>query len=51
MHWCLFNFLVCLVTPDCVVATEDLELGVPSEREHVTFVFLGLSYVTQYDIF
>lgn len=28
--------------------SEDLELGTSDEREHVAFVFLGLSFLTQY---
>lgn len=30
---------------------EDLELGASDEKEHIAFVFLGLDYLTQYDLF
>lgn len=42
--------LLSVVTAGNVLTPEDLELGVSSEREH-TFVFLGVSYLTQYDLF
>jgi hypothetical protein len=45
-----FHFLVSAVTPSCVLTSEDLELGALDEREHVMFAFLGLCYLTQYDL-
>lgn len=33
-----------------VLTSENLELGASNERKHVTFVFLGLSYLIQYDM-
>lgn len=37
-----FHFLVSVATPCCIPTSEDLELGTPGEREHVTFIFLYL---------
>lgn len=42
----LHTLLVSSVTPP-----KDLELGTADEREHMVFDFLGLGYLTQYDLF
>ena len=41
---------VCIFT-GWELTSENLELGFSNKREHVTFVFLGMGYLTQYDLF
>lgn len=48
-QWFCFILLVSVVTTSYVLTSEDLELGALSKREQVTFIFLGLGYLTQYD--
>lgn len=46
-----FPFLVSKVTPGYVLTSKDLELGASDKRELMKFVFLGLGYFSQYDLF
>lgn len=39
------------VTPGYRLSCEDLEVGVSNVRDHVTFIFLCLDYLTQYHLF
>lgn len=48
--WSHFHFKVSAVALGYVLTSEHLELGASDEREHVTFVFLCLGYLTQYDL-
>ena len=48
--WSLYVYLVSVITPFCKLTLENLELRTADEREHVTFVFLGLGYLTQYNL-
>jgi hypothetical protein len=43
-------FLPSVVTPSSILMPEDMELGTTDEKEHVTFVFLGLGSTTQYSL-
>lgn len=47
----LYSFLVSVVTPGFILSTEDLQVGTIDEKDHGTFVPLGLSYLPQYDFF
>lgn len=44
-------FLFSEVTPEYVLTPEDLELGASDERGHVTFVFMGMGFLTKYVFF
>lgn len=50
-EWSVFTLLVFAVTPGYRLSCEDLEIGVSNVREHVTFIFLCLDYLTQYHLF
>jgi hypothetical protein len=43
--------LLSAVTPGYVLTSEDLELGALDEGDPAMFVFLGLGFFTQYDLF
>ena len=43
--------LVSVVTPCCILKYDDFELRITNEKSYVLFVFLGLGYLTQYDLF
>lgn len=46
-----FTFLSSAVTPSFIFAPEDFMFGASNDRWHVTFVCLGLSYLTKDDLF
>lgn len=46
-----FPFLASAITPGYILIPEAVELGTTDEGESVVFVFLGLFYLTQYNIF
>lgn len=48
--WSHFDFKVSAVALGYVLTSEDVELGASDESEHVTFVFLYLGYLIQYDL-
>lgn len=50
-QWPLFIFLVSAVAPGYVLTSDNLEMEASDAWEHGMFVFLGLSYFTQYDLF
>lgn len=50
-HSPFFILLVSVVTPGYIFISEDLELVATDEKEQVTFVFLGLVYLTQHYLF
>jgi hypothetical protein len=49
--WSLHTFLVSAFTPCYIPTSEDSELGTTEGREQAAFVFLGLGYLIQYDLF
>lgn len=42
--------MVSVITPGYVLTSDNLEMGIIDEREHVAFVFLSLACITQYNI-
>lgn len=47
----LYTFLVSELTPCFVLIYTNFKVGTADEREHETFVFLSLGYLSQYDLF
>lgn len=50
LQWSYFPCLVSAVTPGFVLTSEDFELGISNAKEHVTFIFLGVGYLTKYNL-
>lgn len=46
-----YAFLISLVTPCCILISEELMLGSTDEEDHVAFVFLDLGHFIQYHSF
>lgn len=46
-----FSFLFSVTASVCILTSEDLELAITDEKEHVMFVFLGLAYLSQYECY
>lgn len=50
-QWFRLTFLVSATISQYVLTSVDLEVGTSDEREQLMFVFPGLSFFTQYDLF
>lgn len=48
--WVTLHFLILVVIPGYMLAPEDFDPEFTNKRKHIVFVFLGLSYLTQYNI-
>lgn len=49
-HSFFLFFWTSVLTPEYVLTTEDLELGITDEREQAAFVFLGLGLFSSHDL-
>ena len=46
-----FDFPVFYITPGQIITVENLQLGTQNGKEYVTFIFLDLGYLAQYNLF
>lgn len=48
--WVTLHCPILVVIPGYTLTSEDLDAEFTNERKHIVFVFLGMGYLTQYNI-